>query len=103
MYSNILQIQSVNYKEQESIDAVVIMMNPGSRKPTKSNENILSDQISNLMVDCIPDETQYQKKEQMLRNKEVKILLFDDYLRITDNAKKGNQSIKNFFGAAVKK
>ena len=39
----------------------------------------------------------------MLRNKEVKILLFDEFLRITDNIKKGNQSIKNFFGAAVKK
>jgi DNA polymerase elongation subunit (family B) len=60
------------------------------------------DELSKLRKDY-PDEIQYQKKEQMLRNKEVKILLFDDYLRITDNIKKGNQSIKNFFGAAVKK
>jgi len=44
-----------------------------------------------------PDDIQYQKKEQMLRNKEVKILLFDDFLRITDNIKKGNQSITSFF------
>jgi len=44
-----------------------------------------------------PDDVQYQKKEQMLRNKEVKIILFDEYLRQTDNTKKGNQTIEKFF------
>ena len=63
---------------------------------------VWKDELKKLK-DEYPDETQYQKKEQMLRNKEVKILLFDDYLRITDNIKKGNQSIKSFFGVAVKK
>jgi hypothetical protein len=63
---------------------------------------VWKDELNKLRKDY-PDEIQYQKKEQMLRNKEVKILLFDDYLRITDNAKKGNQSIKNFFGAAASK
>ena len=77
IYSNILQIQSVYYKEQKTIDAVVIMMNPGSRKPTKSNENILSDQISNLMVDCIPDETQYQIARLMELSKWNKVTVIN--------------------------
>ena len=77
IYSNILQIQSVYYKEQKTIDAVVIMMNPGSRKPTKSNENILSDQISNLMVDCIPDETQYQIARLMELSKWKKVTVIN--------------------------
>ena len=77
IYSNILQIQSVYYKEQKTIDAVVIMMNPGSRKPTKSNENILSDQISNLMVDCIPDETQYQIARLMELSKWNKVVVIN--------------------------
>jgi hypothetical protein len=33
----------------------------------------------------------------MLRNKEVKELLFNEFLRITDNAKNNNQSITSFF------
>jgi phosphate starvation-inducible PhoH-like protein len=33
-----------------------------------------------------------------LKNKEVKILLFDDYLRVTNNEKEGNQSLDKFFG-----
>ena len=77
IYSNILQIQSVYYKEQKTIDAVVIMMNPGSRKPTKSNEKILSDQISNLMVDCIPDETQYQIARLMDLSKWNKVVVIN--------------------------
>jgi len=75
IYSNILQIQSVDYKEQETIDAVVIMMNPGSRKPTKSN--ILSNQISNVLVDCIPDDTQYQIARLMELSKWNKVTVIN--------------------------
>jgi hypothetical protein len=75
IYSNILQIQSVDYKEQETIDAVVIMMNPGSRKPTKSN--ILSNQISNVLVDCIPDDTQYQIARLMELSKWNKVIVIN--------------------------
>ena len=35
-----------------------------------------------------------------MRNKEIKLLLFDPYLRETNNAAAGNQSIKNFFHKA---
>ena len=41
----------------------------------------------------------YKKKEDTLRNKEVKALLFDKYLRQTDNMKRGDQSITDFFAA----
>ena len=32
-----------------------------------------------------------------LKDKEVKLLIFDKYLRETNNAKEGNQSVANFF------
>jgi hypothetical protein len=32
-----------------------------------------------------------------MRNKEVKTLLFDEYLRETNNEKAGNQSVTKFF------
>ena len=44
-----------------------------------------------------PDENKYKDKEDALRNKEVKALLFDPYLRCTNNMKNGNNAITNFF------
>ena len=43
------------------------------------------------------EEDKIQKKITDLRNKEVKELLFDEYLIMVDNANKKNQSIMNFF------
>ena len=45
-----------------------------------------------------PDLEQYKKKEESLRNKEVKALLFDTYIRKTSNANKGAREITDFFG-----
>jgi len=42
------------------------------------------------------DDIEYKKKEDALRNKEVKALLFDSYLRKTNNIKLGNQLITSF-------
>lgn len=39
----------------------------------------------------------YKKKETDLKNKEVKAILFDKYLRIVDNEKSGNKEITSFF------
>jgi DNA polymerase elongation subunit (family B) len=39
----------------------------------------------------------FQDKLEQLKNKEVKILLFDEYLRETNNEKEGNQNIKKYF------
>ena len=44
-----------------------------------------------------PDHDKYKEKEDSLRNKEVKALLFDPYLRHTTNAKNGNSAITGFF------
>lgn len=43
------------------------------------------------------DEEKVKKKITDLRNKEVKKILFDEYLIKIDNASKNNQSIMNFF------
>ena len=43
------------------------------------------------------DYEKFESKTEQLRNKEVKILLFDKYLRETNNEKEGNQSIVKFF------
>jgi len=51
-------------------------------------------------IECLREnleEDKFRKKEIDLRNKEVKSILFDKYLRVTENAKKGNREITNFF------
>ena len=52
-------------------------------------------QLADLRIKY-PNKIEYKKKEDALRNKEVKALLFDNYLRKTDNMKKGNQMIFKF-------
>jgi DNA polymerase elongation subunit (family B) len=43
------------------------------------------------------DKEKFEDKYEKLRNKEVKILLFDEYLRETNNEKEGVQSLTKFF------
>ena len=43
------------------------------------------------------DKEKLETKVEQLRNKEVKALLFDKYLRETNNEKEGNQSLTKFF------
>ena len=43
------------------------------------------------------DEEKFQEKLEDLRCKEIKALLFDEYLRETNNEKAGNQSLTKFF------
>ena len=42
-------------------------------------------------------EDKLESKMEQLKNKEVKIMLFDEYLRETNNEKEGNQSVLKFF------
>ena len=58
-------------------------------------------ELSALENECEGDEMVYKKKEDALRNKEVKALLFDSYLRKTDNMRNGLKSITDFFGKKV--
>jgi DNA polymerase elongation subunit (family B) len=46
-----------------------------------------------------PEPEKMKEKEDSLRNKEVKALLFDPYLRHTNNVKNGNSAISGFFKA----
>ena len=46
----------------------------------------------------IEDPEKYENKLEKVKNDEVKILLFDEYLRETNNEKAGVVSIKKFFG-----
>jgi DNA polymerase elongation subunit (family B) len=43
------------------------------------------------------DEDKFEDKLEQLKNKEVKTLLFDEYLRETNNEKQGNQSLTKFY------
>ena len=44
------------------------------------------------------DDEGLHKKIEKMRNKEIKTLLYDPYLRETNNVKQGNQSLMKFFG-----
>jgi DNA polymerase elongation subunit (family B) len=55
-------------------------------------------QLTALKKECGDDTEKYKKKEDALRNKEVKALLFDAYLRKTNNTRNGYQAITDFFG-----
>ena len=46
----------------------------------------------------VTEPEKFEDKLEKMRNKEVKALLFDDYLRKTNNAKEGNQAITSFWG-----
>ena len=43
------------------------------------------------------DPEKWEDKLEQIKNKEIKILLFDDYLRVTNNEKEGNQTLMKFF------
>jgi DNA polymerase elongation subunit (family B) len=51
----------------------------------------------------IEDPKKLEDKIEKLRNKEVQILIFDKYLRETNNSKEKNQSMTNFFKSSSSK
>jgi DNA polymerase elongation subunit (family B) len=58
-------------------------------------KNGFVDKLETLQANLEPDK--YEKKAEDLKNKEVKAILFDPYLRKTDNEKAGNKEITSFF------
>jgi len=52
-------------------------------------------EVENLRINV--DENKFEDKLEQLKNKEVKTLLFDEYLRETNNEKEGVQSLTKFF------
>ena len=53
--------------------------------------------VAILRRNAVTDES-FEDKVEQLKNREIKALLFDEYLRKTTNTKMGNQSLMNFFG-----
>ena len=54
------------------------------------------DEVKKLQKTCEHDK--FETKLEQLKNKEVKALLFDEYLRVTNNSKSGVSEITSFFG-----
>ena len=52
-------------------------------------------EIETLRLEVDPEK--FEDKLEQMRNKEVKALLFDEYLRKTNNTKDGNQAITSFW------
>ena len=51
--------------------------------------------------ETIDDPEKFQDKLETMKNKEVKVLLFDEFLRETNNQKESNQAVTKFFGKKV--
>ena len=62
----------------------------------KSKISKFKKEIELLRKSCDPEK--FEDKLEQTKNKEVKTLLFDEYLRVTNNEKEGNQSLTKFFG-----
>ena len=58
------------------------------------------DAVETLRSHFSADAVKLEKKITDLRNKEVKEIIFEEYLRICENMKKRNQSITKFFGVS---
>jgi DNA polymerase delta subunit 1 len=62
----------------------------------KSKISKFKKEIETLRKTVEPEK--FDDKLEQTKNKEVKALLFDEYLRVTNNEKEGNQSLTKFFG-----
>ena len=61
----------------------------------KSKISKFKKEIETLRKTIEPEK--FEDKLEQMKNKEVKALLFDEYLRVTNNEKEGNQSLTKFF------
>ena len=53
--------------------------------------------VETLRKEYIDDSCKFEEKLEAMRCKEIKALLFDEYLRVTNNEKEGVQSLTKFF------
>ena len=66
----------------------------------KSKLMKFKNEVKSLEASCDPEK--FDDKLEQLKNKEVKALLFDEYLRDTNNAKAGTQALTSFFKTKAK-
>jgi DNA polymerase elongation subunit (family B) len=67
------------------------------KPPRRVKANNFKKEIENIKA-AEKDYKKGEKKINKLKDKEVQALIFDKYLRDTNNAKDGNQSVMKFFG-----
>jgi len=66
------------------------------KPPRRVKANNFKKDIERLKLE-MEDEKKCEKKISKMKDKEVQALIFDKYLRETNNAKEGNQSVAKFF------
>jgi hypothetical protein len=66
----------------------------------KGNLDKFNIEVNSLEATCDPEK--FEDKLEQLKNKEVKALLFDEYLRETNNTKAGTQPLTSFFKTKAK-
>jgi hypothetical protein len=54
-------------------------------------------EVECLRKEYVSDSEKFEEKLETMRCKEIKVLLFDEYLRETNNEKIGVQSLTKFF------
>jgi len=67
------------------------------KPPRRAKVSTLRKDIETVKRDFSTDSKKCEDKIAKMKDKEVKTLIFDKYLRVTNNAKEGNQSVTNFF------
>ena len=67
------------------------------KPPRRAKVTNFKKEIDMLKHEYSSDYKKCEDKMSKLKDKEVKTLIFDKYLRETNNAKEGNQSVTNFF------
>jgi hypothetical protein len=63
----------------------------------KPKLNQFKKKVEALKKEYIDDSEKFEEKLETMRCKEIKALLFDEYLRETNNEKEGNQSLDKYF------
>jgi hypothetical protein len=67
------------------------------QKKTNTKMKKYKIEVESIIKKYMDDPEKCQDKIEDLRNKEIKTLLFEKYLRETNNEKQGVKSIKSFF------
>jgi len=81
-------------KPVQQVFALVLEKIWQMQKKTAKIQKFKKDLLA-LKMKTAPDK--YEEKADDFKNKEVKAMLFDEYLRITTNQKEGNQCVLKFF------
>ena len=84
-------------KPIQQVFALVLENIPSYKRQVPALKRNIDGWIDKLKDDLTCSEEKLKKKISDIRNKEVKKILFDEYLMKIDNATQKNQSIMNFF------